>query len=388
MLKNFWYACAFSEHVRREPMRITVLGQQLVLYRTAADEVICLSDLCVHRGGALSDGHLEGDCLVCPYHGWRYQPDGACNRIPANQLGVTVPRKARVDAYPTRERYGLVWAFLGDLPEAERPPLPVLDDFAAPGLRAIHGDYRWRAHYTRVIENGMDAAHAPFVHGGAFGNPEEPEVADYKVELGEWSSRAAITLKPAAARGRGPWSKLYRREPQPVRTLVAFHLPNVVRLEVGLPIGRFILITFHLPVDDATTISKWVLLRDFFTQPWMDRGARQRVFKIFDQDRAVVEAQRPELLPYDLSAELHVRSDAMQIAYRKLRRRMLERGWGIDTHRIQAELGRYQAVVIPSPARREIPELAQAWVLKEVPVREPAPDRERALGQANHEAHG
>lgn len=380
MLKNLWYACEFSERVNHIPQRITVLGQRLVLYRKNDGGVVCMSDLCVHRGGALSDGHLDGDCIICPYHGWRYQPDGACDRIPANQPGIPVPRKARVDAYPTREKYGLVWAFLGDLPEAERPPFPVLSDFEIPGLRAMHGDYRWNAHYTRVIENGMDAAHAPFVHGGAFGNPEEPEVADYDVEIREWSSRADITLKPPASSGKGLWSKLYRREPQPVHTHVAFHMPNIVCLEVGLPIGRFILINFHLPVDDTTTITKWVLLRDFFTQPWMDSGARKRVFKIFDQDRVIVEEQRPELLPYDIGAELHVKSDAMQIAYRKMRKRFLDRGWGIDTHRIQAENARYQAVVIPSPARREIPELAQAWVMKEVPMRQPVAEGQLELG--------
>lgn len=112
----------------------------------------------------------------------------------------------------------------------------------------------------------------------------------------------------------------------------------------------------------------------------MDRGARKRVFKIFDQDRKVVEEQRPELLPYDIGAELHVKSDAMQIAYRKMRRRFLDRGWGIDTHRIQAENARYEAVVIPSPARREIPELAHAWVMKEVPVRQPVREAHLEVG--------
>lgn len=146
MLKNFWYACEFSERITHQPLRMTTLGQRLVFYRKHDGSVVCLSDLCVRRGGALSGGHLDGDCIVCPYHGWRYRSDGACDRIPANQPGVAVPRKARVGAYPTQERYGLVWTFLGDLPEAERPPLPLLNDFATPGLCALRGDYGWQAH--------------------------------------------------------------------------------------------------------------------------------------------------------------------------------------------------------------------------------------------------
>jgi hypothetical protein len=94
------------------------------------------------------------------------------------------------------------------------------------------------------------------------------------------------------------------------------------------------------------------------------------VLKIFNQDYPIVLSQRPELLPYDIGAELSVKSDAIQIAYRKMRQKYIDMGWQIDIHRIKKEYGRQHAVVIPSPARREVPELAKAWVLKEVPTTE------------------
>jgi hypothetical protein len=79
-----------------------------------------------------------------------------------------------------------------------------------------------------------------------------------------------------------------------------------------------------------------------------------------------VEGQRPELIPVDLSSELQVKSDAVQLAYRRWRLEALNRGWGIDEHLVGLR-ARYQgARVIPSPARREHPELANAWVLKEM----------------------
>ena len=100
----------------------------------------------------------------------------------------------------------------------------------------------------------------------------------------------------------------------------------------------------------------------------MNGDALKRVLKIFNQDYPIVLAQRPELLPYDIGAELSVKSDGIQIAYRKMRQKYIDMGWQIDIHRIKADFGRQHAVVIPSPARKEVPELAQAWVLKEVPT--------------------
>ncbi len=373
MLKNFWYALCLSTEVKDKPIRVTALGNELVIYRNSKKEPVVMSDLCVHRGGALSDGWTKGDCVVCPYHGWEYDQNGACVRIPANLEGVPIPRKARVDSYPTAEKYGFIFAFLGDLPEAERPPLPNFPEFDDPQYKPLWGDYWWDVHYTRAVENGMDIAHAPFVHAGSFGNPDEPEVESYEVQEVPFGGDATVHLNPPPA--RGIWGKLRgnKGERPRVKTTGGFRMPNITRLHVRLPLGDFILYTCHLPVDDNKTRSIWLQLRTFFKQNYFDSDSFRRVIKIFNEDRRTVLEQRPELLPYDLAAELHVRSDAIQIAYRKMRNKYLDMGWGIDTHRIQSEYANVKAVVIPSPARREIPELEKAWVMKEVPVRQTKP---------------
>ncbi|MFP3741296.1 aromatic ring-hydroxylating dioxygenase subunit alpha, partial [Burkholderia sp. SIMBA_019] len=77
-----------------------------------------------------------------PYHGWRYGGDGVCTHIPA-QPQVRIPARARVDGYPVVERHGWIWAFLGDLPEAERPPLPPLAWADDANVRVIHGTFDW-----------------------------------------------------------------------------------------------------------------------------------------------------------------------------------------------------------------------------------------------------
>lgn len=373
MLKNFWYAMALGREVSEKPIRVSALGNELVLYRRRDGAPVVMSDLCVHRGGALSDGWTEGDCIVCPYHGWRYEADGACNRIPANQPGQSVPRKARVDSYPAVEKYGFVWAFLGDLPENERPPLPTFPEFEMPQYKPLWGEYWWDVHYTRAVENGMDISHAPFVHAGSFGNPDEPEVEEYTVEMHEWGADATVHLNPPRAKGLYGMIRGGRERP-PVKTVGGFRMPNITRLQVNLPMGDFVLYTCHLPVGKNQTRSIWLQLRSFFKSDLFDSDSVRRVLKIFNEDRRTVTAQRPELLPYDLGAELHVRSDAIQIAFRKMHNSAIDRGWGIDTHLIESQYANIQAVVIPSPARRAIPELSAAWVMKEVPTRKTGAD--------------
>jgi phenylpropionate dioxygenase-like ring-hydroxylating dioxygenase large terminal subunit len=370
MLKNFWWPLEFSHEITNKPKRITALGQEFVIYRTPDGVAQTLSDLCVHRGGALSEGWMSGNCIVCPYHGWEYKTDGECVKIPANGKDAPVPKKARVDSYPTVEKYGYVWSFLGDLPEAERPPLPDLPYFDDPNFRTIRGKFDWDVYYERALENSLDAAHAPFVHGGAFGNREEPEIPDYEVTNYPFGGEMVVTLKPPKRNIPGLWKRLYKEDRPGVRTRAAFYMPCMTLLEVALPMGLMVLFNFHIPIDDEHTVTKWTQMRTFFKGAWADGDAVKRVLKIFYQDLPIVLSQRPELLPYDLGAELSVKSDAIQISYRKMRQKYIDMGWQIDTHRIKTEFGRQHAVVIPSPARKEVPELAKAWVLKEVPVKQ------------------
>lgn len=374
MLKNFWYAVEFGDRVTDKPVRITVLGQHLALYRTPSGKIVALSDLCVHRGAALSGGWLSDDCIVCPYHGWEYKPDGQCVKIPA-QPGRGVPAKARVDSYPTRERYGFIWVYLGDLPEEERPPMPVwpeFDELVENGgrFRAVTGEFLWNANYERILENGCDIAHAPFVHAGSFGNPEKPEVPDYELEQpDEWSAFATVDLYPPAP--RGIWGRFARLRGQdlnnrpPVTTTAGWMLPNLIKLHVRLPIGDLVIYDTNIPIDETHTLVKWVALRTFFTGRWADKNAIQRTMKIFYQDAEVVDKVRPELLPFDLGAELHIRSDLIAVQYRRRRQELAEKGWLLSAEdTITGDVPRRTATVIASPARRENPELARAWVHK------------------------
>jgi phenylpropionate dioxygenase-like ring-hydroxylating dioxygenase large terminal subunit len=333
MLRNFWYPLALSSDLRRQPRRVTALGQQLVVWRTRTGRVGVLSDLCVHRGGALSDGKVDGEEVTCPYHGWAYRTDGSCARIPA-QPQRAVPARARVDAYPVQERYGIVWGFLGDLPEDERPPLPEWPEFAEPGWRRIQGLFTWDAHVDRVVEGGLDFAHGPFVHEGTFGRGLDPVVADFEVETTPWSGRAVD-----------------------VSGGLSWHLPSLTRTDLVFGPRHNIIVQAHLPVDAGRTLTHYVILRNYARSPLVDEPFRFVNLRVLKEDRRVVDALRPELLPFDLSDELHVRSDALQVSYRRRRRELIASGW--PTAGDPEAAG--PVAVIGSPARRD-PALARAWV--------------------------
>jgi phenylpropionate dioxygenase-like ring-hydroxylating dioxygenase large terminal subunit len=362
MFKNFWYACELGSALTEKPKRVRALGQDLALYRTRAGKAVALSDLCIHRGGSLSMGHVQDDCVRCPYHGWKFDESGKCVEIPANGPGKAVPQRARVDAYPTEERYGLVWVFLGDLPEAERPPIPVFEEFEDPEFYPLWGIFDWKANYERVIENGIDIAHAPWVHKNTFGNVERPTVDDYEVEAQEWGFKARI---PLASPRRNIFGK--QTGTKVVHTAVGVHLPHVTTLDLDLPNGfKMRLFDANLPVDEHHTRTFWIMLRNFFPYRWADPMSRRSVTKIFLEDQPFVEAQRPELGPDELSAELHVKADAAQLAYRKLRQEAIDRGLMLKPRRDPSRAERVE--LIASPARRK--ESARTlWVFDERAVK-------------------
>ena len=93
LIKNQWYAVEFGQWVTDQPVLARVHGHDLVLWRSPNGTVNAQSDLCVHRGGSLAGGSVVGDCVQCPYHGWRYGADGACVEIPANRSGLPHSQK-------------------------------------------------------------------------------------------------------------------------------------------------------------------------------------------------------------------------------------------------------------------------------------------------------
>ena len=374
MLVNLWYVAEWSHVVKDKPVKAKLLGQNFVLFRDAEGKVSCLSDVCLHRGGSLSGGSVHKDCVACPYHGWRYNGKGEVTFIPSRGEAGPIPQRAMIDAYPTEERYGMIWVFLGDLPEAERYPIPPFAEYGQPGWRELQSEFTWKASAARVVENGIDMAHASFVHP-VFGHPSTAAKNFIESEHREesWATHTVVMHPPAF---KGLVRQFIRKERQTTRVHPTYYLSGyTVRLQVDLKPGwSTIVLDANTPVDEFTTRTFAVQLRSFFRSPIFDKDSKRRLMQIFEQDAAIVEASQPNWLPETLENELSVQHDRFMSGWRAARRRHIEEfGWQIDSQALKPHEG-FKSFTIPSPGRREHPEIK--WVLDTVPLK-PATKKRR-----------
>jgi phenylpropionate dioxygenase-like ring-hydroxylating dioxygenase large terminal subunit len=171
-VRNQWYVAAYAREVGRDLLARTILGEPIVFYRTGDGDVVGLADRCVHRRFPLSQSRLEGDEIVCGYHGFTYGTDGGCTFVPGQKR---IPRTARVASYPVVEQDSFVWVWIGDRDRADAsriPRAPWLDDA---GYAVVSGMEPLDARYDLLIDNLMDLSHETYLHGGYIGTPEVAE---------------------------------------------------------------------------------------------------------------------------------------------------------------------------------------------------------------------
>ncbi|MGW1050778.1 aromatic ring-hydroxylating dioxygenase subunit alpha [Streptomyces sp. NPDC002521] len=171
--RNQWYVAAYSNEIGRELLDRTILGEPIVLYRTQEDgRVIALADRCVHRRYPLSASRLDGDRIVCGYHGFTYDTTGTCVFVPGQQR---IPRAARVAAYPAVELDSFVWVWIGDAALADEKSVPRAPHLADPDMVTVCGMEPIHSDYGLLVDNLMDLSHETYLHGGYIGTPEVAE---------------------------------------------------------------------------------------------------------------------------------------------------------------------------------------------------------------------
>ncbi len=366
MLINNWYVLANAQDVSAEPLGVHALGQDFVLFRDAHGSARCLSNVCVHKGGSLCRGKIVAGTVQCPYHGWRYDGDGHCVEIPS--LGDTrkIPKRARVDAYPTVERWDWIWVFLGDLPEQERPPLPdFFPEYEQPNdtWRFVRGTAQFDCNWVRAIENGVDHTHAVFVHTD-FGNPERSVVEDYEVRDDNNRLYSSGSGKPLNK--RGTWREVIPDERSERETEVQIFIPApCIRIQMHMhpPISQ-IIVTAYTPIDERHTRLNFIHARNFMKQPEHDADALKRVHFVIGEDAAVVNYLQPARVPPTLANELLLENDKHGTLFRQKVKALEAKGHAIDLRAMRDEDD--LARVIPCPARGADP---KNWVLPPVLLR-------------------
>lgn len=305
ILLNDWHIVAESNKIKEDqviPSR--VLGEDLVVWR-ADGKVHAWQDLCLHRGAKLSLGKAERGNLVCAYHGWTYNDQGKCVGIPAHP-NQNPPAKACVRTYAVCEKYGYVWVCLGS-PQSDVPDFPEWRDSS---FRKIYcGPYKANASGPRLVENFLDVAHLPFVHEGLLGDRSHAEINDYEVK----TNSQGITA-----------SNIRIWQPDPDGTGVG--APVVYTYKVFRPLTAYFTkesskqgfsIFMSVTPVDLVESKMWMIIAMNYASEVPDDQIEKFEDSVVAQDMRIVESQRPEMLPLDLQAELHLRSDRTAIAYRR-----------------------------------------------------------------------
>jgi phenylpropionate dioxygenase-like ring-hydroxylating dioxygenase large terminal subunit len=373
MYINFWYPVALIDEVKNdEPLEVQILGLKFVAFRDTQGAPHVLANTCIHRGGSLGKGWVRDGCVICPYHGWHFGGDGKCVKIPTAAETQKLPARAKVDSYPTQEKYGILFAFLGDLPEAERPPIFDITQFNQPGWRANDiVKFEVGAYYERSIENGLDAAHNEFVHPMQGGPSIAETLRDVPVDVidvpwgsgflmqyGGYADREGQTL----AAGEGT-----------TRAGSAHHGPNTLITRILFnEANHFHQVFFEAPIDESHTRIFFVNMRSFMLDPDQDQRLIDINMGIAGEDIRIIENLDPIRTPHTTTKELLMPQDKPIVRFRQYLQEWEDRGWRIDRQRLREQQGDV-GMAIPSPARRE----SKNWILDSVPLM-PAADRRRA----------
>lgn len=162
VFRRFWNPICLTSQVplRRDPLRVEILGEYLVAFRNAAGEIGLLPESCMHRGVSLALGRVEEDGIRCLYHGWKYAIDGTVIDLP-NALSES-RRSLRSRSYPVREAGGLVWAYLG--PPDKQPPFPNWPFFKIPVANMRVNRIDADVNYMQQLEGGTDPSHVGILH--------------------------------------------------------------------------------------------------------------------------------------------------------------------------------------------------------------------------------
>ncbi|HEY7496671.1 MAG TPA: Rieske 2Fe-2S domain-containing protein [Candidatus Tectomicrobia bacterium] len=165
LMRQYWIPAARSDELPAPggaPLRVRLLGEDLIAFRVASGKVGLVANNCPHRGASLFYGRNEGEGLRCVYHGWKFDVTGACVDLPSEPPESNFKSKVRTVAYPCVERGGVIWTYMGS--RATPPPLPDLEANMVPESRVT--TMIRHCNYMQALEGDIDTVHFAFLHMG------------------------------------------------------------------------------------------------------------------------------------------------------------------------------------------------------------------------------
>jgi nitrite reductase/ring-hydroxylating ferredoxin subunit len=260
-LRRFWQPIGYAQDLTDLPLKIRILGEDLVLFRTARGEFGLVEQRCSHRGASLEYGVISERGIRCAYHGFHYAPDGT---ILETGAGAPLANGGKIchGAYPLHVFHDLIFAYMG--PPELRPPFPMLDLYDTPHItvesgreRACINDCNW----LQISENGMDPVHTAFLHvittGAQRGFSEQVGI----VPVMQWVQNEAGMHYIACRRVKDS-DLVWVRVNDKIMPNAGLIPPNDEQSKTVGTSQRPYVITWVVPIDDESTLRLYLLLND------------------------------------------------------------------------------------------------------------------------------
>jgi phenylpropionate dioxygenase-like ring-hydroxylating dioxygenase large terminal subunit len=326
-LRNGWYAAIWSKDLAERPVARTFLGENVVLFRGAGGVPAALEDRCCHRAAPLSRGEVIGGTLRCGYHGLRFDGSGRCIEVP---IQPQIPPGARVRAYPVREKWNVVWIWMGEAARADAALIPDMPWLDSPDWTATPGYIHLNANAQLLVDNLLDFTHVAYLHRTTIaGDPREAttpiktERLDNGIRVGRWM--IGFTPPPLFAQAGGFTGTVDRWQ------WATWHPPSTVYIDVGCarhgtgaPEGDrsqgISIWSTHLVTPETETSCHYSFgfARNFkLADEGMSRLLYEGSRDTFLEDKVMLEAQQKNLSGGALDGLIDVTTDIGQLQVRR-----------------------------------------------------------------------
>jgi phenylpropionate dioxygenase-like ring-hydroxylating dioxygenase large terminal subunit len=298
-IRNSWYVAGRTEDFVSKLSAVTILNENIVIYRKQDGSPAALEDACPHRKLPLSMGNLKGDTVECGYHRLTFDCAGACVSAPTQ--GDPIPKRAQVRSYPVEDRYGFLWIWMGQgVPDA----LIEIPNFDNPAWgRTAFGALTIDCNYLYVIDNLLDPSHVAWVHvtsfagAGTDNRPLDIEDLDDGVIVSRWIMgepappyyRAMLAFGDATDRKQHYECRL----PSTAINMSVYSRAGTGGAGAILPPDAYVNISYNFitPVDADRSLYFWFQHRN--TDPDnadFDKRMFEGATMAFNEDKAVLEA--------------------------------------------------------------------------------------------------
>ena len=315
ILSLHWFPVARICDVNNSPQQLTLLDIKMAIYRTESGQIHLVRDLCPHRGVPLTKGWVEGEEIVCPYHGLSFNGEGKCTRIPAQPDLTKISERFSLTKFPVLLKYGLVWTSIQsrDPARGNIPELDTWDDDAHQSVLPPFVDINGSS--GRQMEGFIDVAHFAWVHNKAFADRNNPVVPKYDTIRTPYGLRSTyisqVSNYPHGLQHLAPadflWKRVYDVYP-PFSAVLTITFPND---------GVLRILNACCPVSHNKMRLFVPLTRNF-----EETGDVDAVYafnaQVFAEDQDIVESQKPEELPLDITMEAHFEADRSSTTYRRI----------------------------------------------------------------------